>query len=59
MSDNPVENEPIIICKDVHKWYGHFEALCGVSLTVEKGEVLVIFGPSAVPVRWWCSCCYE
>ena len=46
MSDNPVENEPIIICKDVHKWYGHFEALCGVSLTVEKGEVLVIFGPS-------------
>jgi general L-amino acid transport system ATP-binding protein len=46
MSKDPVENEPIIICKDVHKWYGHFEALCGVSMNVGKGEVLVIFGPS-------------
>ena len=46
MSQDPAENEPIIICKDVHKWYGHFEALCGVSMNIGKGEVLVIFGPS-------------
>ncbi len=46
MSKDPVENEPIIVCKDVHKWYGHFEALCGVNINVGKGEVLVIFGPS-------------
>ena len=46
MSQSIVEEEPIIICKDVHKWYGHFEALCGVSMTVQKGEVMVIFGPS-------------
>lgn len=39
-------NEPIIICQDVHKWYGHFEALKGISLNVNKGEVVVIFGPS-------------
>ena len=32
----------IIICRDVHKWFGDFEALRGVSLTVKKGEVVVI-----------------
>jgi general L-amino acid transport system ATP-binding protein len=37
---------PIIICRDVHKWFGHFEALRGVSMEVRKGEVIVIFGPS-------------
>ena len=39
-------SEPIIICKDVHKWYGQFHALRGVSMEVNKGEVIVIFGPS-------------
>jgi len=46
MNQNILESEPIIVCEDVHKWYGHFEALCGVSMTVRKGEVMVIFGPS-------------
>ena len=40
------EKKPIIICRDVHKWYDHFEALRGVSMEVQKGEVVVIFGPS-------------
>jgi general L-amino acid transport system ATP-binding protein len=39
-------NNKIIICRDVHKWYGNFQALRGVSMEVEKGEVIVIFGPS-------------
>jgi general L-amino acid transport system ATP-binding protein len=38
--------EPIIICRDVHKWFGDFQALRGISMEVEKGEVIVIFGPS-------------
>ncbi len=38
--------EEIIICRDVHKWYGDFEALRGISLTVKRGEVIVIIGPS-------------
>jgi general L-amino acid transport system ATP-binding protein len=38
--------EPIIIARDVHKWYGGFHALRGVNMEVEKGEVIVIFGPS-------------
>ena len=45
MSDSQL-GTPIIQCKDVHKWYGNFHALKGVSLDVHKGEVVVIFGPS-------------
>jgi len=36
----------MIVCRDVHKWYGRFHALRGVSMTVRKGEVVVICGPS-------------
>lgn len=38
--------EAIIICRDVHKWYGGYHALRGISLEVQRGEVIVIFGPS-------------
>jgi len=40
------EQSPIIIAEDVRKWYGKFEALRGVSLTVNRGEVVVLMGPS-------------
>jgi general L-amino acid transport system ATP-binding protein len=46
MSEQFDQDEPIIICRDVHKWFGKFEALRGISMEVEKGEVIVIFGPS-------------
>uniref|UniRef100_UPI0036F37AEB amino acid ABC transporter ATP-binding protein n=1 Tax=Leptodesmis sichuanensis TaxID=2906798 RepID=UPI0036F37AEB len=36
----------MIIAEDVHKWYGKFHVLQGVSLTVQRGEVVVIMGPS-------------
>jgi general L-amino acid transport system ATP-binding protein len=39
-------SEDIIICRDVHKWFDQFHVLKGISLTVKKGEVVVIFGPS-------------
>ncbi|MGB7873534.1 MAG: amino acid ABC transporter ATP-binding protein [Anaerolineales bacterium] len=41
-----ITTEPIIVCKDVHKWYDEFHALKGVNMEVKKGEVIVIFGPS-------------
>ena len=40
MADNVIEIE------DVHLWYGEFEALRGVNLTVRQGEVIVLLGPS-------------
>ncbi len=40
------EVDDIIVCRDVHKWYGTFHALKGVSTTVRRGEVVVILGPS-------------
>jgi len=36
----------MIVCEDVHKFFGDFEALKGVSTTVAEGEVVVILGPS-------------
>src|SRR3989304_6270480 len=36
----------IISCRDVHKWFGQFQALRGIDMDVQKGEVIVIFGPS-------------
>ncbi|MGF1522390.1 MAG: amino acid ABC transporter ATP-binding protein [Leptolyngbyaceae cyanobacterium] len=46
----PIQNgsaEPVIIAKDVEKWYDNgFHVLKGVSLTVYKGEVVVVMGPS-------------
>jgi len=38
--------EEIIICRDVHKWYGDFHALQGVTASIKKREVVVVFGPS-------------
>lgn len=40
-------SESIIVARDVEKWYGNnFHVLKGVSLTVNKGEVVVLMGPS-------------
>jgi general L-amino acid transport system ATP-binding protein len=46
MMSESTSNDPIIIARDVQKWYGKFQALKGVSMEVNKGEVIVIFGPS-------------
>ncbi len=46
MSETTASDGPIIIARDVQKWYGHFQALKGVNMEVKKGEVIVIFGPS-------------
>jgi polar amino acid transport system ATP-binding protein len=39
-------SEPIIQIENVHKHFGKVYALCGVSVTVPRGEVLLIIGPS-------------
>lgn len=37
---------PMIEAQNIQKWYGSFHVLKGVSLTVQRGEVVVIMGPS-------------
>ena len=43
MSDG---DTPMIELRRVHKWYGAYHALKGVSLTVQRGERVVVCGPS-------------
>jgi len=38
--------DDIIICRDVEKWFGDFHVLKGISITIRKGEVVVVCGPS-------------
>ena len=44
-SQMPTE-PPMILMKNVEKWYGNFHALQDVNLTVAKGEKIVLCGPS-------------
>jgi general L-amino acid transport system ATP-binding protein len=53
MTDPAVVNEQadartgdMIVAEDVEKWFGRFQALKGISVTVRRGEVVVIVGPS-------------
>lgn len=38
--------ETVIVAENVHKWYGQFHVLRGVSMNVNRGEVVVVMGPS-------------
>jgi polar amino acid transport system ATP-binding protein len=40
------EQKPIIVVKDLYKYFGEIKAVDGVSLNIEKGKVLVVIGPS-------------
>jgi len=37
---------PMIVMEDVDKWYGSFQALTGINLSVRAGEKIVLCGPS-------------
>ncbi len=45
MSDQHYD-KPMIMVRDLNKWFGEFHVLKGVNLTVRTGEVIVIIGPS-------------
>jgi general L-amino acid transport system ATP-binding protein len=44
--DIPADADSIITIRGLDKWYGDFQALRGIELTVRRGERIVICGPS-------------
>jgi general L-amino acid transport system ATP-binding protein len=38
--------DDIIICRDVEKWFDDFHVLRGITISVKRGEVVVVAGPS-------------
>jgi len=45
-SSSAFDTEPIIICRDVNKWFGEFHVLRDVNVEVMPQEVVVVIGPS-------------
>jgi general L-amino acid transport system ATP-binding protein len=45
-ADAPPGGTPIIMIEGVNKWFGDFHVLKDISMSVNKGEVVVVIGPS-------------
>jgi general L-amino acid transport system ATP-binding protein len=45
-ADAPPGGTPIIVIEGVNKWFGDFHVLKDISMSVNKGEVVVVIGPS-------------
>ncbi|PIE81825.1 MAG: ABC transporter ATP-binding protein [Chloroflexi bacterium] len=43
----------IIICNDVHKWFGDFHVLKGITTSIKEREVVVVIGPSGSGKSTW------
>jgi general L-amino acid transport system ATP-binding protein len=46
VAQSPDPAEPVIRLIDVNKWYGEFQALKDINLTIARGERVVVCGPS-------------
>ena len=46
LEQNQSNSDEIIICREVHKWFDDFHVLKGITISVKRSEVVVIFGPS-------------
>ncbi len=46
LSEELAARADMIVCTGVKKWFGDFQALKGIDLTVKEREVMVVLGPS-------------
>jgi general L-amino acid transport system ATP-binding protein len=46
LSADLAARDDMIVCRGVKKWFGDFQALQGIDLTVKDREVMVVLGPS-------------
>lgn len=46
LTEEMAARQDMIVCKGVKKWFGDFQALRGVDITVKDREVMVVLGPS-------------
>jgi len=46
LTDEMASRDDMIVCRGVKKWFGDFQALRGVDVTVKDREVMVVLGPS-------------
>ena len=46
IQEAPAHDGPMIVARDVHKWFGNFHVLRGVTTSVDRGHKVVIVGPS-------------
>jgi general L-amino acid transport system ATP-binding protein len=46
LTEEMASRRDMIVCRGVKKWFGDFQALAGVDITVKDREVMVVLGPS-------------
>lgn len=46
MSDNYTQNNPIVVCRNLTKKFGYFQALSNINLTLQKGRIIGLLGPN-------------